>query len=121
VTEIVFLKDRDWSAIDGEACRIMSFTPMGTVVGGRAVALDKTAPYASIKFECTRLSHEATGFITHQLDFLHLWSAFEERGVADDEEVIVFWTKTNLSVPHDFSRSSCRGWWWRSSERERSK
>ncbi len=32
------------------------------------------------------------GFVTHKLDFAHLWAAFRERGVSDDEEVVIFWT-----------------------------
>lgn len=26
---------------------------------------------------------------------MHLWSAFKERGVKQDEEVLIFWTKKN--------------------------
>ena len=43
--------------------------------------------------ECPALPREAKGFITHRTDFLHLWNAFNERGVRDDEEVIVVWTR----------------------------
>src|SRR6185436_2184368 len=44
-------------------------------------------------------------YVTHKLDFHHLWNVFEERGVADDEEVIVIWQKSNLrGVPRRLSR-----------------
>ena len=42
------------------------------------------------------LPQDATGYIAHELDFLHLWAAFNERGVGEDEEVLVLWTKKNL-------------------------
>lgn len=97
--ELVLLRDRDWSAIDGAACRVTAFTPMARMEDGQVVALDKTLPYASIVFECDRLSQEARGFIGHRLDFEHLWRAFEDRSVGDEEEVIVFWTKEQLKRP----------------------
>jgi hypothetical protein len=97
MTEIVFRNDRDWSVIDAEPCRVKAFTPWARVEKGQVVAFGgMTAPYASIEIECDQLPDGATGFITHQIDFLHLWSAFNERGVAEDEEVIVFWTKKKL-------------------------
>lgn len=95
--EIVFLKDKDWSVIDAELCRVKGFTPLlASVENGEVRAFDRTTPYASIDFECERLPHDATGFIAHRLDFLHLWEAFNERGVADNEEALFFWTKKNL-------------------------
>lgn len=36
------------------------------------------------------------GYITNQLDFQHVSEAFEARGTADDKEVIVVWSKSNL-------------------------
>jgi hypothetical protein len=99
MTEIVFLKDKEWGVIDGELCRVKVFTPLSArVESGRVIALDRTTPYASIVIECTKLPQDATGYITNRLDFLHLWSAFIERGVGEDEEVIVFWTRKNYKT-----------------------
>jgi hypothetical protein len=56
------------------------------------------APYATIELESRLLTEPVRGFITHKLDFLHLWQAFEVRGVADDEEVIVIWNKSELKA-----------------------
>lgn len=53
-------------------------------------------PYAAIDIEAPPLSEPTIGYISHKLDFLHLWQAFNDRGVADDEEVIVIWNKSNL-------------------------
>lgn len=96
MTEILLRNDKDWSVIDGEPCRVTAFTPSATVEDERVTAHSKHAPYATIDIECLGLAHDATGFITHKTDFLHLWSAFSERGAREDEEVIVFWTKSYL-------------------------
>jgi hypothetical protein len=91
--EIVFLKDKEWKVIENGIFRIKHFTPWAKVEDGRVVALTNTTPYASLGFESSSLPN-ATGFITHKLDFLHLWKAFEKRGVGEDEEVLFTWTTT---------------------------
>jgi hypothetical protein len=98
MTEIVLRKDKEWSAIDGDACLVKHFTPLATVEDGRVNAPSKTDPYALVTFECTQLQlpGEVTGCITQRMDFLHLWSAFNERGVGEDEEVLFCWTKKYL-------------------------
>ena len=97
--KIVFLKDKEWSVIDGELCRVKLFTPLSAIVeDGRVVAVDMTKPYASIVIECTKLPQDATGFITNKIDFLNLWSAFNERGVGENEEVLVFWSRKNYKT-----------------------
>jgi hypothetical protein len=96
-SDIVFIRDKEWSVIDGAACRVKAFTPMTTVEDGRVTPLRWSQPYASIEFECEALPQDATGLICHKLDFLHLWTAFNERGVEEDEEVIVLWSKENLT------------------------
>jgi hypothetical protein len=91
----VLLKDRDWRTIDGEACRVLEFTPWAKIEGSNAVTLGKR-PYASVTLQCRRLSFETTGFITRKVDFYHLWLAFKEREIEPDEEVIIFWTRKPL-------------------------
>jgi hypothetical protein len=95
-SEIVLLRDKEWSVIEGAVCRVKAFTPMATVEDGRVTAIGESLPYASIEIECGALPEDATGYIAHKLDFLHLWAAFNERGVGEDEEVLVFWMKKNL-------------------------
>lgn len=97
MSEIVLLRDKEWSVIDGVACLVKDFRPMAASVdehGG--VNAIRSMPYAAIEIECYALPQEATGFISHKLDFLHLWAAFNERGVGEDEEVWVIWSKKNL-------------------------
>lgn len=93
--EIVLWKDSEWSVIDGELCRVNRFSPLGSIVDedGQVNAMNKTTPYASITFECSKLGKNITGYITHKEDFQHLWAAFEERTVKEDEEVTIIWTK----------------------------
>ncbi len=93
------LKDSDWSSIKGEPCRVIDFIPWGKVgEDGEVVAMNLTTPYASVKFECKKIEGVATGFITHKADFANLWSAFRERGVGQDEEVIIIYDKGRLGL-----------------------
>lgn len=89
-------KDSEWSVIDGEPCRVIKFTPFASVENGKVIIANKTEPYASVIFECKKLPQQAEGFICHKMDFQHLWMAFNERGVKENEEVIMFYSKKHL-------------------------
>jgi hypothetical protein len=92
-TEFTLLKDQDWGAVNGELCRVIDFVPLGSIKNGKKVQSPYVAmPYASITIECHKLPRKAKGFITHRLDFMHLWEAFRERGVKRDEEVLIVWS-----------------------------
>lgn len=99
-SEIVLLKDKEWSVIDGEACRVTDFNPLGSLVDadGKVRSPDNFTPYAAITMECRKLGENIKGFINHKIDFKHLWAAFRERKVKENEEVIIFWTKRNYKV-----------------------
>jgi hypothetical protein len=99
-SEIVLLKDKEWSVIDGEPCRVIDFGPLGSYIdaSGKVQSMDKTTPYASVTMECKKLGKNIRGYITHKMDFQHLWSAFKERTVKEDEEVIIMWTKKHYKV-----------------------
>lgn len=99
-SKIILIKDSEWSVIDGEACRVTSFDILGSLVDidGKIHAVDKTTPYASVTMECEKLGNNVTGYITHKEDFKHLWAAFKDRKVKDDEEVIIYWTKEHYKV-----------------------
>lgn len=90
------LKDSDWSAIDGDACRVIGFTPMAEIHHGEVRAISRAMPYAAVTFECKKLPHVVEGFICHKLDFKHLWAAFKDRPLGDNEEVLMFWNKSQL-------------------------
>lgn len=97
-SEITLIKDSEWSLVDGEPCRVIEFTPWGFVKNGKVTALSGTTPYASITIECKKVPKKITGFITHKMDFLHLWAAFKERTTRKNEEVIIFWSKKHYKV-----------------------
>ena len=93
--KITLLKDEEWSLIDGEVCRVIDFVPMGSYVkDGKVIAMDLTTPYAYIQIECKKIPKETEviGFITHKVDFINLWKAFNERGIRENEEVLIIWT-----------------------------
>jgi hypothetical protein len=98
--DITLLKDKDWSVIDGEPCRVLHFTPFASIRNGKIYDIDSTTPYCSVTIECKKLPYTATGFITHKIDFMNLWKVFKERGLNEKEEVIIIWTakqyKTDL-------------------------
>ena len=99
-SKIVLIKDSEWSAIDGEPCRVIYFGTLGSYIdtSEKVQSTDKTTPYAVVHIECKKLGKNITGYITHKMDFQHLWAAFKERTVKEDEEVIIFWTKKHYKV-----------------------
>jgi hypothetical protein len=103
--------DNDWSIIDNEPCRIIEFIPLASVENGKIVASNKIGPYASVILECKKLPQQTKGFICHKMDFQHLWAAFKEKGVQQDEEIIIFWSKKHLkSFAKIFSAFMPRLW-----------
>jgi len=94
-SETVLWKDSEWSQIDGELCRVTQFGTLGSFIGvnGKVHAGVRAMPYASLTLECEKLGMNVTGYVTHKMDFQHLWAAFKERKVKEDEEVIIIWTK----------------------------
>lgn len=110
-SDIILTKDSEWSMIDGEPCRVISFTPIAIIENGKVLATNKTEPYASVILECKKLLNNTKGFICHKMDFEHLWAAFKDRGVKDDEEVIIFYSKKHLkSYAKIFSAFMPRLW-----------
>ena len=90
---ITLLKDSQWCLVDGEICRVLDFIPMGLIKNGKIMSLNRSTPYASIHLECKKLSDKITAFITHKMDFTHLWMAFKERTIQQNEEVLIIWSK----------------------------
>jgi hypothetical protein len=92
---ITLLKDNEWSIVDGEACRVVHFTPFASIVDGKIKNAGLSMPYCAITIECKNLPYQAIGYITHKIDFTNLWKTFKERGVKENEEVIITWTRDN--------------------------
>jgi hypothetical protein len=81
-------------------CRVSHFTPFAKVEGAKVVSADRRKPYGEIALECTeggtKLPPDTVGAITHKLDFKNLWAAFIERGIDDDEIVVIVYSKKYL-------------------------
>jgi hypothetical protein len=110
-SEVSLLKDSQWSVIDSEPCRVIEFTPTASVQNGKVLAPNKTEPYASVVLECKKIPNIIKGFICHKMDFQHLWAAFKERGIQQNEEVVIFYSKKHLkSFAKIFSAFMPRLW-----------
>jgi len=96
----MLVKDRHWAPLDGLLCEVTKFTPLAKVEDGQVIAMDRPAPYAFIDISCREggvtLPPDASGAISHKLDFLHLWRAFVDRGIGENENIFVVWSKKNL-------------------------
>ncbi|KKQ80805.1 MAG: hypothetical protein UT02_C0002G0030 [Parcubacteria group bacterium GW2011_GWC2_38_7] len=92
--EIILLKDKEWSLIDGDLCLVTTFTPLdgNFVKDGIVTSSNTLAPYAAIEITC-RTATKITGFITHKIDFANLWHVFKEINFnPEKEEVQIYWT-----------------------------
>ena len=96
--ELVLLKDKEWSVIDGEPCRVVQFDPLSCIKEGE-ICGNKTLPYTSVHLECKKVQGTIRGYVTHKIDFTNLWMAFKERTVKENEEVIFIWTVKHYKLP----------------------
>jgi len=104
--------DGQWSVVEGEPCRVTEFIPLGsTVTDGKVQAHNSTYPYASIILECRKIAGTATGYVTHKVDFANLWAAFKDRGVFEDEEVIIIWSKKRYKPPYRLAKLAMPRMW----------
>ncbi len=109
----ILINDREWGVIDGEPCRVTDFSPLGSMIdtSGKTQSVDKTTPYACITMECKKFGKDTRGYISHKMDFEHLWAAFKDRTMKEDEEVIIYWTKKHYTRPSNlFSAFLPRLW-----------
>lgn len=85
-------KDGEWKAIDSKLCRVIDFEPSrASIENGKIIAADRATPYASLVLECED-GCSYKGLITQKIDFANLWNAFRERGISENEEVIIAWS-----------------------------
>lgn len=94
-SKTTFRKDKEWKAVEGQLCLVEDFQPMAgsKVVNDEVSSPQKNVPYASLTLVIKRNSDKITGFVTHKLDFQHLWEAFQNRQIDHEkEEVLIYWT-----------------------------
>lgn len=87
------LQDED--LIDGELQRVTNFNPLAVLENGKVLKIHKNLCYATVDLESKKFLGKRTGYIYHPMDFRHLWAAFKERGVKENEEVLIFYSKKN--------------------------
>jgi len=89
IQELTILKNKDWNLIKDQCLRVIEFIPLANIENSKITSLDLTMPYASIKAESKNFPQEIKIFITHKIDFINLWKAFRERGLKENEEVLI--------------------------------
>ena len=82
-------KDVSWKAMNDYLLRVIKFTPLARVVGNEIQSAESNLPYGILTVECLELNQEFVVYLTHKVDFLHLWKVFNERGISEEEEVLV--------------------------------
>jgi hypothetical protein len=82
-------KDIPWEQVREKLCLVIDFRPMAKVENGKVAMWNSTLPYGFLTVECEGLAGQADVWLTHRLDFLHVWEAFEQRNEAQGKEVIV--------------------------------
>jgi hypothetical protein len=97
---LVIGKDIPWDAIINAFCRVKSFTSRAKVESGRIKDTTPGLYYAFLCIELPRIKDmpsEAFMPINHKLDFRNLWKIYKERGLSQDEEVLVVYSPTRQS------------------------
>jgi hypothetical protein len=87
-------KDIPWYLVKNMPLLVYRFTTLAKMVQGRVVSRGafNLDPFALIEVNAPLRSEQLTIPIEHSTDFQHLWEIFEERGVSEDEEVVMFYT-----------------------------
>ena len=83
-------KDIPWKRVEGWGLRVTHFTAFASVKGNKVKAYSRTLPYAILTVDHGKLPSETKLYVTHKEDFRHLWQAYEERGISEDEWVVVY-------------------------------
>lgn len=81
-------RDIKWKLIENQFCRVDLFYPIASIENDKILVPGST-PYAALTIECANLSTKAIWLVAHKVDFIHLWEAFKERGVKENEEVLI--------------------------------
>lgn len=97
MSEIILLKDKEWSLIDSKLCLVTDFQPlMGSCVkDGIVISPVTSMPYATLSIVAKGVDEKINGFVTHKIDFANFWEAFRDRKIFDDEEILMYWTTKN--------------------------
>jgi len=78
-----------WDAVEQQFLRVLKFTPLATLMGGKVRSPSSSTPYALVDIECPRLETDAVLPIAHREDFRVLWQLYEEVGSDEDIEILL--------------------------------
>ena len=81
-----------WKDLDGEPILVKQFIPVATIENNK-VRAKPWIPYAIVSIVSPKLSARTDLPISHRVDFVHLWEAFNIRKIADNEEVLIHWSR----------------------------
>ena len=86
---LLFGTNIDWDKL--HMWRANHLTSLGSIVEGKAVPPGSGQPYGLLTVEMPKLSGHTTALValTHREDFLNAWMIFNDRGLAEDEELLV--------------------------------
>ena len=69
--------------------RATEFGRFSSVEGGKVKAMSLTMPYGILTVECLELKSSFTLLVTHRLDFLHLWYAYDLCQNSEAQETVL--------------------------------
>jgi hypothetical protein len=96
----MLLTNKEWSVVDGCMCEVEEFTSFARVENGKVVSANISKLYGFVSINCkergVNIPRGTIGAITHKMDFRLLWEVFHERGIKDNEQVVICWSKNYL-------------------------
>jgi hypothetical protein len=86
-------KDISWDELDKHnksgLLRATHFARFASIEGDKVKAKSLTMPYGVLIIECLELKSSFTLHITHRLDFLHLWYAYDWCQNSEAQEIVL--------------------------------
>jgi len=86
-------KDISWNELAKQnksgLLRATDFSQLATVEGDKVKAISPTMPYGILTVECLETKSSFTLLITHRLDFLHLWYAYDLCQNSKAQEIVL--------------------------------
>lgn len=88
-------RDIPYKSIDKDVLQVNRFGELSRVEDGKVQAFPKNLPYGFLEVEGEHFEGAAMLPLVHKDDYLHVWQAYEERGIKDNVELLVVWTDSN--------------------------
>jgi hypothetical protein len=75
---VVLGKDIPWASFEGEALRIIHFTPMAIIEKGKIQDISVTLPYAILSVESPKIPQGSHLLVVNKVDFQNLWAVYKD-------------------------------------------